>query len=66
MTVQEIGAAAGRIWRTLEAKGRMPLSQLRSEAELSERLVHAGLGWLAREDKVGLEIDGRTVMVQLR
>ncbi len=48
----EIGAAAGRIWRYLAQHREATLRQLQQGTRLPERLVHMGVGWLAREEKL--------------
>jgi hypothetical protein len=48
----EIGEAAGRIWQYLAEHGATTLRQLQRGTTLSERLLHMGIGWLAREDKL--------------
>ncbi len=62
----EIGEAAGQIWRWLEEKGETTVAKLKQETELSDQLLHMGLGWLAREGKIQLVKDRRTVKVALR
>ena len=62
---REIGDAAGQIWRWLEEKGETTVTKLRQETELSDQLLHMGLGWLAREGKIELVKDRRTVKVTL-
>ena len=47
-----IGEAAGRIWQYLAEHGEATLRQLQRGTNLPERLVHMGVGWLAREDKL--------------
>ena len=48
-----IGEAAGQIWHHLQAQGALSLPQLRQQGtRLSERLLHMGIGWLAREGKL--------------
>ena len=47
-----IGEAAGQIWHQLQAQGALSLPQLQQGTRLSERLVHMGIGWLAREGKL--------------
>ena len=58
----EIGAAAGTIWQYLETT----LSRLKQGAKLPEQIVLMGVGWLAREGKLWLVKEGRTVKVDLR
>ena len=48
----EIGEAAGRIWQYLAEHGEVTLRQLQRGTTLPERLLHMGVGWLAREDKL--------------
>ena len=49
----QIGEAAGRIWQYLAQHGAATLPQLQRGTTLPERLVHMGVGWLAREGKLG-------------
>jgi Winged helix-turn-helix domain (DUF2582) len=46
----EIGEAAGRMWQYLVEHGETTLRQLQRGTTLSERLLHMGVGWLARDD----------------
>jgi winged helix-turn-helix protein DUF2582 len=48
----QIGEAAGRIWQYLAASGAATLPQLQRGTTLPERLLHMGVGWLAREEKL--------------
>jgi len=61
----EIGEAAGQIWRWLEENGETTVPKMRQETKLSDQLLHMGLGWLAREGKIELIKDKRTVKVAL-
>ena len=49
----QIGEAAGRIWQYLAQHGAATLPQLQRGTALPERLVPMGVGWLAREGKLG-------------
>jgi Winged helix-turn-helix domain (DUF2582) len=49
----QIGEAAGRIWQYLAEQGEATLPQLQRGTTLPERLLLMGVGWLAREDKLG-------------
>ena len=49
----QIGEAAGRIWHYLVKHGEATLPQLQRGTTLPERLLLMGVGWLAREDKLG-------------
>ena len=49
----EIGEAAGRVWQYLAEHSEATLPQLQRGTTLPERLLLMGVGWLAREDKLG-------------
>jgi hypothetical protein len=48
----EIDSAAGTIWRYLNEHGEITLSKLKQGTKLSDQLLFAGIGWLAREEKL--------------
>jgi hypothetical protein len=55
--INAIGDAAGVIWRFLDQQSQpVTLSTLRRSLPLSSTLLMMGLGWLAREDKLNIEI----------
>ncbi len=55
--IETIGNAAGVIWRFLDKQSApVTLSTLRRNLPLSSTLLMMGLGWLAREDKLNIEI----------
>ena len=62
----EIGDAAGMIWQYLNEHGQTTLGELRQGTKLSDQLLLMGVGWLAREGKVSIVQQGRTVKVSLR
>jgi hypothetical protein len=49
----QIGEAAGRIWQYLAEHDEATLPQLQRGTALPERLLLMGVGWLAREHKLG-------------
>ena len=53
------GAGAGRIWSTLEGKEFLEEKRILETAKLEESDFYAGVGWLARENKIFRE--GRDV-----
>jgi hypothetical protein len=61
-----IDSAAGTIWRYLNEHGEITLSKLKQGTKLSDQLLFAGIGWLAREDKLTFATEGRSVRVCLR
>ena len=62
----EIDRAAGTIWRYLNERGEITLSKLKQGAKLPDQLLFAGIGWLAREEKLNFTTEGRSVRVSLR
>ncbi len=62
---EEIGHVAGDVWRVLSEQGTKTAAELTKAVAAPAELVAAALGWLAREDKLGFETNGRTVSVSL-
>jgi hypothetical protein len=63
---EEIGTMAGAIWQTLEANGEMTLTKLKKELKAGSPLFDWAIGWLAREDKIILKVEKRSVRVCLK
>ena len=64
--IVRVGETAGVVWRTLNSAGPMSVAKLVKAAGQPRDTVMLALGWLAREDKVDIEEDGRTRIVALR
>lgn len=64
--VTHIGETAGAAWRALSTHGRMSLAKLVKTVGEPRDTVMQALGWLAREDKIWIEDEGRSRMVSLR
>ena len=62
----DIGDGAGAIWRYLHEHGQTTLGRLRQGTRLSDQLLLMGVGWLAREGKVSVVQQGRTLNLSLR
>jgi hypothetical protein len=62
----EIGETAGAVWRLLDKKGPLTLAKLVKDIDLPRDTIMQALGWLAREDKIEIEENGRTRTVSLR
>jgi len=60
-----IGDMAGQIWQYLQSHGPTPISKVVREVGGSRDLVHEGIGWLAREEKIRIEENGRNKTVLL-
>ena len=61
-----IGETAGLIWRALSSNGPMTTAKLVKAAGEQRDMVMLGLGWLARENKVDIEVKGRSHKISLR
>ena len=63
---EEIGAVAGAIWHVLDEKGEMTLAKLRKGIKAQGPIFDWAVGWLAREDKIALTRDKRTILICLK
>ncbi len=64
--IQPIGETAGKVWRLLNENGEASLSQLKRRVEADPNLILQAIGWLAREDKLHIEKNGRYVTYSLK
>jgi Winged helix-turn-helix domain (DUF2582) len=64
--IEEIGAVAGAVWHTLDGNGEMTLAKLKKEVQAEGPLFDWAIGWLAREDKIELTRDKRSIRVWLK
>ncbi len=62
----EIGNAAGIIWRYLDQHGDTTLSKLKQGTKLTDQVLLMGVGWLAKEGKLTVVKDVRTLKVGLK
>lgn len=63
---EEIGAVAGAIWHALDASGEMSAAKLKKEVLAEGALFDWAIGWLAREDKIELMRDKRSIRIWLK
>ncbi len=61
-----IGIAAGKIWEYLDKNGPTSVSKVTKETEISRNEVQRAIGWLAKEDKLNFEMEGRTELLSLK
>jgi hypothetical protein len=52
MEKDNIGQNAGVVWRQIDTKGAMSVSQLNKLTKLDMKQIYLALGWLARENKI--------------
>ena len=64
--VDQIGEAAGAVWRFLDLNGPQKMTALVKEIDAPRDTVMQALGWLAREDKISIDEEARTRVVSLR
>lgn len=63
---QKIGEAAGRIWQLLSQKPAASLEQINKQLKLDLSVFCMALGWLAREDKIAFEGQGKELKISLK
>ena len=61
-----IGETAGAVWTILSENGPLSMAKLVKAVGGPRDVVMQALGWLAREDKISIEEDGRSRIVKLR
>jgi hypothetical protein len=56
MNIQSIGESAGIIWNLLQSESRKwDYKEIKQATGLSDRIINAAIGWLAREGKLSIE-----------
>ena len=63
---ERVGEVAGYIWRYLEEVGECSVSEAVKQADSPQSKAYMALGWLAKEDKIVFESDGRATRVRLQ
>ena len=61
-----IATTAGTIWEYLDQHGPTTVAKLIRETEVNEKTIQRGIGWLAREDKVTIELVNRAETIALK
>ncbi len=62
----KIGEAAGELWRFLHVNGPHKADAIRRKTKLPSEIFYAAVGWLAREDKLSIEGDGKNAQLALK
>lgn len=63
MLQEKAGEFAGKIWNALNGTEGLSTAQIKKAAELADKDLYLGLGWLLREDKVATtEVKGKVVV----
>ena len=64
--IDQIGETAGEIWHLLaEENEPVSLAQIAKRVDQPRDVIMQAIGWLAREDKLQIEENGRTRYVAL-
>jgi hypothetical protein len=63
--VENIGETAGLVWDFLDSKGKSSLNAVERGIKAPKPLVHMAIGWLAREGKVELRQEKRSILLRL-
>ncbi len=61
-----IGETAGVVWAVLDQSGPQTLTKLVKAVGKPRDTVMQAIGWLAREEKIVIEEDGRSRVISLR
>ncbi len=64
--IDAIGEAAGKIWQFLDKNGEASVNKITTETGLSKNDVQRGIGWLAKEDKLNVQVNGRVETLSLK
>ena len=64
--IGQVGETAGQVWKLLASEGPQSAAQLKKKLNSKGELLSMALGWLAREDKVELLNEKKTLVVQLK
>jgi len=66
LSTEMIGLTAGEVWKVLADRGSQSLAGLKKSVDAPDDQVLLALGWLARENKLAFETNGRAITVSLR
>ena len=61
-----IGVTAGEVWDVLDAEGPQSFAKLVKSVGKPRDLVMQSIGWLAREEKICIDEEGRSKVISLR
>ena len=61
-----IGEAAGKVWKYLDTNGPTSVSKITTETGLNKNDIQRAIGWLSKEDKLAIEMKGRTETLSLK
>jgi len=62
----QVGETAGKVWHELSSAGPQTLAQLKKKFNGDSELLNLAVGWLARENKVDITPEKKTLRIQVR
>ena len=63
---ESIGNVAGQLWQYLDKEGSPSIAKIAKEADIEMKQLQRAIGWLAKEDKITIELKGRTELIALK
>jgi hypothetical protein len=60
------GSTAGKIWNYLDANGTTSVAKMTKETQIDAKNIQRGIGWLAQENKITLEVINRVETIALK
>lgn len=67
LTVKDlVGHTAGEVWQLLNQGGPQTLAQLKKKLNGSGELLSFAVGWLAREDKLEILKEKKSILLRLK
>ncbi|MDH5358606.1 MAG: winged helix-turn-helix domain-containing protein [Gammaproteobacteria bacterium] len=61
-----IGNVAGVVWQYLDKNGASTVTKITKETQLDAKGIQRAIGWLAKEEKLSIELKGRTEILSLK
>jgi transcription initiation factor IIE alpha subunit len=61
-----IDDAAGKVWEYLDQNGAASVTKITNETGINKNEVQRAIGWLLKEDKLSIEVVGRTETLSLK
>ena len=61
-----IGDAAGKVWEYLDKNGPSSVTKITTDTGITKNDMQRAIGWLSKEDKLVVEMKGRTETLLLK
>ena len=61
-----IGTTAGEIWKYLDKNGPTSIAKMTKETQIDTKNIQRGIGWLAQEGKISIEMVNRAETISLK